>query len=94
MRQRMRALPDADNITIAYPDEGAWKRFHYQFGDYPEASLIPLPLPMDQWCKPILGPVGRAVLSGMCNTITVYICACFSCMSADALTCSLAPPES
>ena len=39
MRQRMQSLPDADNITIAYPDEGAWKRFHYQFGDYPEASL-------------------------------------------------------
>lgn len=41
VRQRMKALPDADNITIAYPDEGAWKRFHYQFGDYPEASLTP-----------------------------------------------------
>ena len=41
MRQRMQSLPDADNITIAYPDEGAWKRFHYQFGDYPEASLGP-----------------------------------------------------
>ena len=40
MRQRMESLPDADNITIAYPDEGAWKRFHYQFGDYPEASLV------------------------------------------------------
>ncbi|KAK9902149.1 hypothetical protein WJX75_006001 [Coccomyxa subellipsoidea] len=36
VRERMRSLPDADNITIAYPDEGAWKRFHYQFGDYPE----------------------------------------------------------
>ena len=35
----MRQLPDADNITIAYPDEGAWKRFHYQFGDYPEVRL-------------------------------------------------------
>ena len=41
MRQRMQSLPDADNITIAYPDEGAWKRFHYQFGDYPEVSLGP-----------------------------------------------------
>lgn len=29
-------LPDADNITIAYPDEGAWKRFHAQLGEYPE----------------------------------------------------------
>jgi len=36
--ERLRALPDNANITIAYPDEGAWKRFHYQFKDegYPE----------------------------------------------------------
>lgn len=35
---RLRALPDHDRVTIAYPDEGAWKRFHYQFKDegYPE----------------------------------------------------------
>jgi hypothetical protein len=38
-RERLRQLPDAANITIAYPDEGAWKRFHYQFGDYPEVCL-------------------------------------------------------
>ena len=36
LRERLRQLPDADNVTIAYPDEGAWKRFKYQFGDYPE----------------------------------------------------------
>ena len=36
LRARLRQLPDAANVTIAYPDEGAWKRFHYQFGDYPE----------------------------------------------------------
>ncbi|KAL3145479.1 ribose phosphate diphosphokinase subunit prs3 [Trebouxia sp. C0010 RCD-2024] len=36
VRKKLRSLPDADNITIAYPDEGSWKRFHYQFGDYPE----------------------------------------------------------
>jgi len=36
LRATLEDLPDADNITIAYPDEGAWKRFHYQFGDYPE----------------------------------------------------------
>lgn len=38
VRERLQSLPDADNITIAYPDEGAWKRFHYQFGDYPEVN--------------------------------------------------------
>jgi len=37
-RERLKQLPDASNITIAYPDEGAWKRFHYQFGDYPEVG--------------------------------------------------------
>jgi len=36
--ERLAQLPDRDNITIAYPDEGAWKRFHYQFKQegYPE----------------------------------------------------------
>ena len=36
LRARLAALPDRADVTIAYPDEGAWKRFHYQFGDYPE----------------------------------------------------------
>lgn len=36
LRARLASLPDRDQVTIAYPDEGAWKRFHYQFGDYPE----------------------------------------------------------
>lgn len=36
--ERLKQLPDKDKVTIAYPDEGAWKRFHYQFkGEgYPE----------------------------------------------------------
>lgn len=36
--ERLRQLPDHSNITIAYPDEGAWKRFHYTFKTegYPE----------------------------------------------------------
>jgi len=29
--KRLRSLPDNDNITIAYPDEGAHKRFHLAF---------------------------------------------------------------
>ncbi|KAL6771731.1 RPPK2B [Auxenochlorella protothecoides x Auxenochlorella symbiontica] len=36
LRRRLVQLPDHDNITIAYPDEGAWKRFHFQLADYPE----------------------------------------------------------
>lgn len=34
--ERLKALSDYDNITIAYPDEGSWKRFHYQFKGFPE----------------------------------------------------------
>ena len=34
--ERLKSLPDHDNITIAYPDEGAWKRFHNAFKDFPE----------------------------------------------------------
>jgi len=36
LRERLKRLDDADNITIAYPDEGAQKRFHTFFADYPE----------------------------------------------------------
>jgi len=38
--ERLRQLPDKDNITIAYPDEGAWKRFHYQFKSEGYAEVI------------------------------------------------------
>jgi hypothetical protein len=40
LRERLKRLPDADNVIIAYPDEGAWKRFKYQFGDYQEVGLL------------------------------------------------------
>ena len=40
LRERLKRLPDADNIIIAYPDEGAWKRFKYQFGDYQEVGTL------------------------------------------------------
>lgn len=33
--QRLRQLPDANNITIAFPDDGAWKRFHKQLQHFP-----------------------------------------------------------
>ena len=38
LRERLAKLEDKDNVTIAYPDEGAWKRFKYQFDEYPEAG--------------------------------------------------------
>ncbi|CAD7694759.1 unnamed protein product [Ostreobium quekettii] len=37
---RLKQLPDAENVTIAYPDEGAWKRFHCMFEGYPEVVCI------------------------------------------------------
>ena len=33
LKERIAQLQD---VTIAYPDEGAWKRFHSQFEQYPE----------------------------------------------------------
>ncbi|XP_047964239.1 ribose-phosphate pyrophosphokinase 4 [Salvia hispanica] len=32
---RLQSLPDSDNITIAFPDDGAWKRFHKQLQHFP-----------------------------------------------------------
>lgn len=36
LQQKVASLPDARLISIAFPDDGAYKRFHMQFvGDYP-----------------------------------------------------------
>ncbi|KAK4266180.1 hypothetical protein QN277_027140 [Acacia crassicarpa] len=35
LKQRLHQLPDADNIVIAFPDDGAWKRFHKLFDNFP-----------------------------------------------------------
>ena len=32
--QKLHSLGDLANVAIAYPDEGAWKRFHGQFKDF------------------------------------------------------------
>ncbi|KAK1577668.1 hypothetical protein Q3G72_023703 [Acer saccharum] len=34
-KQRLQELPDSDNISIAFPDDGAWKRFHKQLQHFP-----------------------------------------------------------
>jgi len=31
----LKTLPDYDKVSIAFPDEGAWKRFHENFKDFP-----------------------------------------------------------
>ena len=37
LMRELRTLTDGREVTIAYPDEGAWKRFHWQFkGAFPE----------------------------------------------------------
>lgn len=35
LKSRLQQLPDSDNITIAFPDDGAWKRFHKQLQHFP-----------------------------------------------------------
>ncbi|MQM18890.1 hypothetical protein Taro_051890, partial [Colocasia esculenta] len=39
---RLQQLPDSDNISIAFPDDGAWKRFHKQLQHFPTViSFVP-----------------------------------------------------
>jgi hypothetical protein len=38
LKARLLSHPDIDIISIAYPDEGAWKRFHKQFADFEEVG--------------------------------------------------------
>eukprot|EP00850_Spirogloea_muscicola_P013507 SM000092S24475 [mRNA] locus=s92:21670:27078:- [translate_table: standard] len=35
LKYRLHQLPDANNVSIAFPDEGAWKRFHKQLQHFP-----------------------------------------------------------
>lgn len=35
LKQRLHQLPDAEKIVIAFPDDGAWKRFHKQLDHFP-----------------------------------------------------------
>ncbi|EFJ16270.1 hypothetical protein SELMODRAFT_268420 [Selaginella moellendorffii] len=35
LKHRLHQLPDSTNVTIAFPDEGAWKRFNKQFEHFP-----------------------------------------------------------
>lgn len=35
LKHRLHQLPDSNNITIAFPDEGAWKRFYKQLQHFP-----------------------------------------------------------
>lgn len=35
LKKRLQRLPDSNNISIAFPDDGAWKRFHKQLQHYP-----------------------------------------------------------
>ncbi|KAI3925534.1 hypothetical protein MKW92_013437 [Papaver armeniacum] len=39
LKQRLDQLPDADNIVVAFPDDGAWKRFYKQLQHYPMKVL-------------------------------------------------------
>ncbi|GMN44900.1 hypothetical protein TIFTF001_014101 [Ficus carica] len=35
LKQRLHQLSDSDKIVVAFPDDGAWKRFHKQFDHFP-----------------------------------------------------------
>ncbi|KAK9145056.1 hypothetical protein Sjap_004959 [Stephania japonica] len=35
LKQRLHQLPDSENISIAFPDDGAWKRFDKQLRHFP-----------------------------------------------------------
>lgn len=35
LKQRLHQLSDSDNIVVAFPDDGAWKRFHKQLDHFP-----------------------------------------------------------
>ncbi|TMW98925.1 hypothetical protein EJD97_003315 [Solanum chilense] len=35
LKQRLQQLPNSEKIVIAFPDDGAWKRFHKQLVHYP-----------------------------------------------------------
>ncbi|KAG6757142.1 hypothetical protein POTOM_037444 [Populus tomentosa] len=35
LKNRLQELPDSDKIAIAFPDDGAWKRFHKQLQHFP-----------------------------------------------------------
>ncbi|OAE26193.1 hypothetical protein AXG93_3457s1190 [Marchantia polymorpha subsp. ruderalis] len=35
LKHRLHQLPDANNVSIAFPDEGAWKRFYKQLQHFP-----------------------------------------------------------
>lgn len=69
VKRKLSSLPDADNITIAYPDEGSWKRFHYQFGEYPEVS-IPNLLNTLRYCMLSLGNTSRYYTPKLVRSLT------------------------
>lgn len=35
LKHRLQQLPDSENVAIAFPDDGAWKRFHKQLQHFP-----------------------------------------------------------
>ncbi|KAE9454641.1 hypothetical protein RHGRI_033395 [Rhododendron griersonianum] len=40
LKNRLQQLPDSDNISIAFPDDGAWKRFHKQLQHFPTVLFL------------------------------------------------------
>ncbi|KAJ6998294.1 ribose-phosphate pyrophosphokinase 4 isoform X2 [Populus alba x Populus x berolinensis] len=39
LKQRLHQLPESDKIAVAFPDDGAWKRFHKLLDHFPMVGL-------------------------------------------------------
>jgi len=88
-------------VTIAYPDEGAWKRFHYQFKDegYPEVictkvrdgakRIVRLKVRARQNGPDmrLIGVIFWVVWSGLGCLRGLILACCSCCMVLQASTC-------
>lgn len=85
---RLRQLPDRDTVTIAYPDEGAWKRFHYQFKTegYPEVRTRMMMGPAPEHTHTLLTAGGTVQ-----DHAVVASTAAVTSVSSPSLTAALRP---
>ncbi|KAE8692318.1 Ribose-phosphate pyrophosphokinase 3 [Hibiscus syriacus] len=42
LMNRLQQLPNSEKISIAFPDDGAWKRFHKQLQHFPTLLVLPV----------------------------------------------------
>ncbi|GAY36265.1 hypothetical protein CUMW_021010 [Citrus unshiu] len=81
---RLQQLPDSDNISIAFPDDGAWKRFHKQLQHFPMVLRMPYVFG-DLWlralgCKPSKVDGVRTVTCNKVNGLSFIAQHRFACV--------------